>query len=129
MLIIRKLIAAFLSTELCTLAIYNLFKHDKLFHWKTNSLIDLNETIFVRFLILYFPISLLISQLTKRLGEDRKPVAYIYHALAGILISVITHKFMITGAFTMLSLAYVDEYLSSKFPQLNPDKADVIDRL
>lgn len=129
MFIIRKLIAVFISMELSTAVIYFIIKYDKIFNWGAISYYELNIIISAYYLVMYFPISLMISILTKKLGEDRKPVSYIFHSLSGLLTTIILQeKYFVLGPLTFLLLAYVDECLTLKFFKLEKEDSVVINK-
>lgn len=129
MFIIRKLIAVFISMELSTAVIYFIIKYDEIFNWGAISYYELNIIISAYYLVMYFPISLLISILTKKIGEDRKPVSYIYHALSGMFTTLILQeKYFVLGPLTFLLLAYIDECLTLKFFKLEKEDSVIINK-
>ena len=112
MLFIRKLIALMITMEISACGNYFLCT-------SSYSFIDFQLISIIPFFILYFPVSIIITRFTTRLGNDRKPVVYIAHVLSGLLIGMLTAAiyglFFIAAALNMLLLACIDEYLSEEF--------------
>ena len=123
-MIIRKLIALIITMEISVFGNY---------FWCTSSysFIDFQLISIIPFFILYFPVSIIITKFTTRLGDDRKPVVYIAHVLFGLLIGMLTvaiyGMYFITAALNMLLLAFIDEYLSEEFTIFHKGKVTIDD--